>query len=59
MENILMVEPDYRSTYPPLGLMRISTYHKDKGDKVKLLYIKQMPPRLPPTPELCFFNNHE
>lgn len=31
----------------------------NKGDKVKLLYIKQMPPRLPPTPELCFFNNHE
>ena len=29
------------------------------GDKARLLYVKQMPPRLPPTKELCFFNNHE
>jgi len=28
------VEPAYRSKYPPLGLMKLATYHKNKGDEV-------------------------
>ena len=35
MENILLVEPDYNNKYPPIGLMKIATYHKNKGDYVE------------------------
>jgi hypothetical protein len=34
MKNILLVEPDYRSKFPPLGLLRISSLHKAQGDAV-------------------------
>jgi len=35
--NILLVEPNYRSKFPPLGLMRISTFHKNRGDNVTFI----------------------
>lgn len=35
--NVLLVEPAYRSKFPPLGLMRIAAYHKDKGDRVAFI----------------------
>lgn len=35
--NILLVEPAYQAKFRPLGLMRISSYHKARGDDVRFV----------------------
>lgn len=32
--NVLLIEPNYKNKYPPIGLMKIATYHKLLGDNV-------------------------
>ena len=43
-KNILLLEPGYPNKYPPLGLMKISSWHKSKGDRV--VFAKGIKPSL-------------
>ena len=38
-KRILLIEPAYRNKYPPLGLMKLATYHKRRGDQVQFTKI--------------------
>lgn len=33
--NVLLLEPNYANKYPPIGLMKIATYHRNRGDQVR------------------------
>ncbi len=34
MRNVLLVEPNYKTKFPPIGLMKLATYFKNRGDNV-------------------------
>ncbi len=35
MRKVLLVEPDYKNKYPPMGLMKLATYYRSRGDDVR------------------------
>jgi len=35
--HVLLVEPEYYSKYPPLGLLKVSAYHRSRGDTTELV----------------------
>lgn len=35
--KVLLVEPAYKNKYPPLGLMKIAAFHKQRGDEVRFI----------------------
>ncbi len=35
--NVLLVEPDYYSRYPPLGLLKLASYHRSRGNRIRLI----------------------
>lgn len=45
--HVLLIEPDYYTRYPPLGLLKLSTYHKLQGDTTELLRGKKIPKHKP------------
>jgi len=34
-QKILLIEPNYRNKYPPMGLMKLATYYRKRGDDVR------------------------
>ena len=42
--DILLVEPSYQNKYPPLGLMKLASYHRLRGDRV--VFVKGNSPQL-------------
>ena len=45
--HIVLVEPSYYARYPPLGLLKLSAYHKLRGDTVELLKGTRKPAQQP------------
>lgn len=39
-KNILLIEPSYPNKYPPLGLMKIATYHGPRGRDDNICFVK-------------------
>lgn len=41
--RVLLVEPNYYTRFPPLGLLKLSGFHKTRGDSVKLVRFPENP----------------
>lgn len=45
--NILLVEPGYYTRYPSLGLLKLASYHRARGDTVELIRGCSFPNKVP------------
>lgn len=36
--KVLLVEPSYYTRFPPLGLLKLASYHRSRGNQVKLVH---------------------
>jgi hypothetical protein len=52
--HVLLIEPDYYTQYPPLGLLKISAYHKRRGDTVQYLRGTSRIRQLPDAPDRVY-----
>jgi len=41
-KHVLLVEPDYYTQYPPLGLLKLSSYHKNIGNTTERVHGNRM-----------------
>lgn len=46
MQSVLLVEPDYKNKFPPLGLMKLATYFREQGVFVAFVKGKSAATRL-------------
>ena len=35
MRKVLLIEPNYKNKYPPMGIMKLATYYRSRGDDVR------------------------
>ena len=45
--HILLVEPAYYSKFPPIGLLKLSKYHRSKGDTTEYIDFEKKDTRIP------------
>ena len=50
--HILLVEPAYYTRYPPLGLLKLASYHRIRGGSVELIRGCSFPNEKPDKVEL-------
>lgn len=46
-KHILLIDPDYYTRFPPIGLLKLSTYFKNKGYTVELIKSCKFPEKRP------------
>jgi len=46
-KHVALVEPNYYSQFPPIGLLKLSTYHRMQGDTTELLRKSAVPKKYP------------
>ncbi|MDH7511240.1 MAG: hypothetical protein QHH04_09410 [Methanolinea sp.] len=46
-KHILLIEPSYYTRFPPIGLLKLSSYHKSKGDTTEYIHGCSEPKQIP------------